>query len=167
MLADKFDMAESAGLFESAEESQFGFIASRAYAQPDFNAAILLHRFDAHDAHSAGQHFLQIHEHLRPVEAARVQDGVEKSRAIMEHRVIPAAKEAFEVASLLLVSNQFPAGFLRPGTQLGIGFPDDIYMPSQKKKRNSGDDGNQPGSSQKSSMGSQRLCREIKPDSHS
>src|SRR5260370_41904667 len=109
-------MAESAGLFESAEESQFCFIASRAYAQPDFNAAILLHRFDAHDAHAAGQHFLQIHEHLRPVEAALVQDGVEKSRAIMDHRVIPAAKEALEGASLLLVWKQFLAGLLRPGT---------------------------------------------------
>src|SRR5258708_5504222 len=93
MLADWLDAREGAGLLESTNKFQLGFIASRAYAQPHFNAAILLHRFDAHDAHAVGQHFLQIHEHLRPVEAALVQDGVEKSRAIMEHRVIPAAKE--------------------------------------------------------------------------
>src|SRR5260370_37546779 len=114
-LADKFDVGEGAGLFESPEEFQFGFIACRSHAQFDFNAATLLHGLDAHNTYAARQDFLQIHEHLRPTEAASIDDGIQKSGALIEIRVIQAAQETLDLASCLLVSQQIRAGSLCTG----------------------------------------------------
>jgi len=39
---------------------------------------------DADDAHAARKDALQIHEHQRPVEAARVEDGIDEGGAIVQ-----------------------------------------------------------------------------------
>src|ERR1700688_3575867 len=96
----ELQMRKRAGLLQCPQEFLFLLLTGCTYGQLDGDLTVHLFGFDAQYAHAAWQDRLEIHEHARPIEAARVQDGVDKCRPVVELSIAGLGKETFQLVSL-------------------------------------------------------------------
>src|SRR5437764_12733065 len=68
--------------FEGALKLELCSIARDAHAQFHFDVSCNLLGLDTDDAHAVRKDVLQDHEHQRPLEAARIEDGIVEGGAI-------------------------------------------------------------------------------------
>ena len=100
---------------------------------------------------------LQIHEHQCPIEAARVEDGIDESGAIVQIGDVLLTEIALQLFALRFELGHLLTHFFRPSAQRIVDFAGRIDVPTQPEKQESRDDRGQTGTNQESPVGFQCL----------
>ena len=130
-------MRKRFGIFEGFDQFQFGFFVYGPDRKFYGQRALLEGRRDADDVDAGGQSAFQVHEHLRPVEAARFDDRAEEVGAVLNVSVLLLGEEGIQVFFLSVELVNLGLHFLRAGTQIGIGFTQRVEMPTQVDEKQS------------------------------
>src|SRR5260370_12688414 len=118
------------------QEIQLGFIVCRANGQFDFDMPANLLGFNLDDTNAGRQSVLKVHEHLRPVETAGIDDAVDESGAVMEAGDIFLFEIAVQFLALGLVLGKLLVHFFRAGANFSGCTADGVDVPREHKKNN-------------------------------
>src|SRR6202030_1677861 len=99
-----------------------------------FNPALFLPWVDADNAYARGKHFLKVHEHQRPVEAARIDETVDESGAVMQPGILVEGEKPLQGCALLFKLGDLLKYFFRFGTHFGISFAGQIDVPAEAEE---------------------------------
>ena len=69
-------VAESGRLLQGMHKFEAGFVAAGTHYKFHENPAFFVGRLDAEDPHACRKNFLQVHEHLGPVQALLIDQRV-------------------------------------------------------------------------------------------
>src|SRR5215467_7942604 len=110
---------------------------------------------------------LQVHKHLRPIEAADDDDAVNECRPIAKTFDVFLFKEALQLIAICLVLGTFLANPFGAGADLAGRFPNRIDVPSQGDKNNRSNEGSKTGACKEAPVRFQRFGSQIEPSLHS
>src|SRR5882762_10216172 len=79
-------------------------------------------RLDAYETHAGGHDLFHVHEHLRPIEALLIDQGVQEGRAFAEPGVLRFLEEVLQFVALFHEPSHFLAYGRRARAQRFIGF---------------------------------------------
>jgi hypothetical protein len=80
---------------------------------------------------------LQIHEHQRPIEAPRINNGIYERSAIVQVRDILLMEITVQVTALRFQFGHFPARLFRASAKFRVHFASVVDVPSQSEKNKS------------------------------
>jgi hypothetical protein len=115
--------------------------------------------FNTHQVHADGKDFLEIHEHLRPIQTLLVNQSVQKRRALMELGVGRPVKELFEVSSLLFERNHVQPDSPHLFPQRSVCSSHGINVPAESQEEQPGNHANGARGGQESAVRFEGLRR--------
>src|SRR5580698_6390560 len=131
MCGDKFDVRKSFRVFKRFQELELSFITGSADDKFHLDAALILLRFDADDADASRKNLLQIHEHERPVETARIDKAVDVGSAVMQIAIHIEIEKLLERRTLLLKLGHLLEDLCGFSAHFCIGFARQVDMPAE------------------------------------
>src|SRR2546430_11418260 len=81
-------MGEHIGLFQSMEKLALRLVARGSNGKLDASLSVHLFRLDADHVHSDRQNLLEIHKHVGPIKAFRIDNRVNKGGALVKLRIL-------------------------------------------------------------------------------
>ncbi len=102
---------------------------------------------------------LQVHEHLRPIEAARVDDRIDKCRAVMQGGDVLLTEIALEFPALRLELGHLLARFLRAGPEFRISSAGRVNVPAKTEKKKTRNKDGETSTRKESPVGFQSFGR--------
>jgi hypothetical protein len=139
------------------KELQDRLVIRGANRQFYFHVAGNLLGLNADHAHATRQNALEIHEHLRPIETAQVDDAVDEVGAIVEAGDLLLGEKALEFPALRFVPGPFLARLFRAGAKFLIRFASNVDVPTQGDKNDERHEGGKAGAGKKAAVRFERL----------
>jgi hypothetical protein len=146
-------------LFQRVNEFQLRLIAGGADGELYFNVTFDLFGLNAYDADTSREDAFQIHEHLGPIEAARLENAIDKISAGIQLGDLFLPEIPLQFRFLLFELSHLLARFFGARAEFRVDFPDGVDVPAQQQKNEAGDNGGKPRARKEFAVGFQRLGR--------